>query len=317
MRRSGRISKEVPIVLMGTDETGRIFSEETTTVVLSRHGAGILSRYTLAAEEMLTLRIGEPSCEADVRLVGRIGETDLGHIYGVEFLNSSFNYWGIEFPPAEECPGTADVWLECTLCRDRRKVEPSEIERDVFLTTEKVFRFCERCGQTTPWRRAAEAPAPAPLPMSCTAVPPAGAERVAKREERSIPQDATPAGRSASTTGVPEVVPAGAASAPDRATLPKRKENRRKHIRTGVSFTACVRYRGFDEEIVECENISKGGLCFRGRKYYPENAQIEVAAPYEPGNPAIFVPAQIRHVEKLPDGIRFRYGVAYLRRTAT
>jgi len=47
------------------------------------------------------------------------------------------------------------------------------------------------------------------------------------------------------------------------------------------------------------------------------SSQIEVAAPYEPGTPAIFVPAQIRHVEKLPDGTRFRYGVAYLRPTAT
>jgi len=84
-----------------------------------------------------------------------------------------------------------------------------------------------------------------------------------------------------------------------------------------VSFKGCVRYRGLDEEVVECENISKGGLCFRGHKHYPEDAQIEVAAPYEPGTPAIFVPAQIRHVEKLLGGTTFRHGVAYLRSTAT
>jgi hypothetical protein len=317
VRRSGRISKKVPIVLIGTDETGKVFSERTTAVVLSRHGAGILSQYTFAPEETLALRIGEPSCEASVRLVGCIGETDRGHIYGVEFLDPSINYWGIDFPAPDEYPGAAEFWLECTLCHERRKVEPSEIERDVFLTTDKVFRFCERCGQTTPWQRAAEASAPPQPPTSNTAVPPASAEPAGKCEERRAPQDATPPGAPTATTGILEVVPAGAASVLDRAASPERRENRRKHIRTRVSFKGCVRYRGFEEEMVECENISKGGLCFRGHKHYPEDAQIEVAAPYEPGTPAIFVPAQIRHVEKLLGGTMFRHGAAYLRSAAT
>jgi len=317
VRRSGRISKKVPIVLIGTDETGKVFSEPTTTVVLSRHGAGILSQYAFAPEETLTLRIGEPSLEANVRLVGCIGETDRGHIYGVEFLDPSINYWGIEFPPPEEFLGVVEVWLECALCHECRKVEPSEIERDVFLITDKVFRFCERCGQTTSWRRTAESSGPPELATSTTAVPAASAEPAEKCEERREEQAAIPPSTPTATTGVPEVIPAGAASAPDRAASPERKENRRKHIRTRVSFKGCVRYRGFEEEIVECENISKGGLCFRGHKQYPEDAQIEVAAPYEPGTPAIFVPAQIRHVEKLLGGTKFRHGVAYLRSAAT
>ena len=66
-----------------------------------------------------------------------------------------------------------------------------------------------------------------------------------------------------------------------------------------------------NEEIVECENISKGGLCFRSRKHYPENSAIQVAVPYSPGQPAIFVAAQIRRVEELSGPGLFRYGVAY------
>jgi len=43
-RRSGRIAKELPIVLLGTDTAGKVFAEETKTVVLSRHGAGVVSK---------------------------------------------------------------------------------------------------------------------------------------------------------------------------------------------------------------------------------------------------------------------------------
>ena len=316
VRRSGRISKKFPIVLIGTDETGKVFSEQTTTVVLSRHGAGILSQYSFAPEETLSLRVGEPSLEATVRLVGCIGETDRGHIYGVEFLDPSINYWGVEFPPPEEYAGPSEVWLECDLCHERREVEPSEIERDVFLINDKVFRFCERCGQTTPWRRAAESSVPPPIPTSSTTALPASAESVEKRAEQKAPENAKPTDAPTAATGVPEAVPAGAAPVPERAVSPERRENRRKHIRTRVTFKGCVRFRGIEEETVECENISKGGLCFRSRKQYPEDAQIEVAAPYEPGTPAIFVSAQIRHVEKVPGGNMFRHGVAYLRSAA-
>lgn len=38
---------------------------------------------------------------------------------------------------------------------------------------------------------------------------------------------------------------------------------------------------------------------------------IEIAAPYSPGEAALFVPAQIRRVEALSGGQVFRYGIAY------
>ena len=72
-RSSGRIAKELAIVLFGTDAAGKVFSEETKTVVLSRHGAGIVSRYRFAPDEVLTLRLPGTAKEALVRLVGQIG----------------------------------------------------------------------------------------------------------------------------------------------------------------------------------------------------------------------------------------------------
>jgi hypothetical protein len=91
-----------------------------------------------------------------------------------------------------------------------------------------------------------------------------------------------------------------------------RKVNRRKHMRVRVNFHACVRHAEFGDEVVQSENVSKGGLCFRSLQHYAVDSVIEVAAPFNAGEPALFVPARIRRIERVPDSDLFRYGVAYL-----
>jgi hypothetical protein len=50
-RRSNRIPKTISIILSGSDIEGKQFSEQTKTLVLSRHGAGIVSINKLAMQE--------------------------------------------------------------------------------------------------------------------------------------------------------------------------------------------------------------------------------------------------------------------------
>jgi PilZ domain-containing protein len=102
------------------------------------------------------------------------------------------------------------------------------------------------------------------------------------------------------------------------ATLPPPPEpnmpqvNRRKHARVKVSYSACVRHAERGDDIVTCEDMSRGGLRFKSHNRYYDRALIEVAVPYAPGQPAIFVPAQIVFIQELPEQHLFRYGVAYL-----
>ena len=102
VRRSGRISKQVPILLLGTDTSGRVFSEETHTLVLSLHGAGIRSRNKFAPDEVLTMRLADSGRETDIRLVGRLGEDSRGNVFGVAFCDPNLDFWQIEFPPPSE-----------------------------------------------------------------------------------------------------------------------------------------------------------------------------------------------------------------------
>lgn len=89
------------------------------------------------------------------------------------------------------------------------------------------------------------------------------------------------------------------------SAINKRKENR---VRTSVA--ACIREPGFPEEIVTCENISRGGLRFRASKLYGKGTVIEVAVPYSAGNGNIFVSARIVYVQDC--GSSFRLGAVYL-----
>jgi len=335
LRRSGRISREIPIVLLGTDTSGRVFSEETHTLVLSLHGAGILSRYKLAPDEVLTLRLADSNREAEIRLVGSLGEKPRGYVYGVTFRDPDLDFWQMEFPPPDQNAQPRSTALECVICGSPSLVEQSEVESDVFLVSQSVFRFCDSCGQTTLWKPAmgdvappppcpkpapARLPDPAPPPSAPAPVPdfvsaPVVSQRSAYSESRLsdlVSSNFVPL--------QPAEVPAGVAvQTPPPKSKPSTppafsgggKPNRRRHVRTRVNFTACVRVNHLNEEVVECDNVSKGGLCFRSRKLYPENSAIEVAVPYSPGQPAIFVAAQIRRVEELSGLGLFRYGVAY------
>jgi PilZ domain-containing protein len=91
---------------------------------------------------------------------------------------------------------------------------------------------------------------------------------------------------------------------------------RRKRTRVKARVLACIRRRGFEEEVAVCEDLSKGGISFRSRNKYPEGSRLEIAVPYSPGNGAIFVPIRIVFSTPLPGAGLFKHGAAYVRASA-
>jgi hypothetical protein len=397
-RRSGRIAKEIAIVLLGTDTTGKMLSEETKTVVLSRHGAGVISRYRFLPDELLTLRLPDSTKEAEIRLVGQIGGEPGRYIYGVAFVDPDPHFWPMEFPEPESFESVSlQLLLECSLCQARQNIEQHEIEEDVYAVNGYILRYCAECGTSTPWKKAegnvlSVAPAlpakssraspefslgavPSPVagpaktnlnpappqraldtsttdlnspaasfaessepglgasPTTASAAPVSsysGTSTISEFASLSDSQSADIPGSSAvaSATAVLQVHEPPIARPGTRAARPAAKPqdvlereldangrplNKRRHVRIRVSFAACVRHSAHADEVVECENVSKGGVCFHSLQQYELDSLIEVAAPFSPGETALFVQAQIKRVEPLSGGLVFRYGVEYIK----
>jgi hypothetical protein len=301
LRRSTRIPKELSILLTGSDMDGKGFSEMTKTVLLSRHGAGIISTYKLSAEQEIIIRYLDTNKEALVRVVGRIGSEGEIYTYGVAFVDpSNIDFWGIDFAPVSEREKSARrVLLECGSCKQRETVEHSDVEADVFIINEGIVRFCKQCGDSTLWKRASEVPEEQPVLVAAGGDSGPTVSASAQVVSKASSQTAT------LTQNSPEPV----APPPEKKPIPP--ENRRKHPRTKVSYKACIRRSGFPDDVVTCEDMSKGGVCFKSRKQYFPRTSIEVAVPYSPGGNVIFVAAEIAWVVEITKDKLYKCGVCY------
>jgi len=101
--------------------------------------------------------------------------------------------------------------------------------------------------------------------------------------------------------------------APPQVDMDERVLPRRNRTRVKARVLACIRRRGFQEEVAVCEDLSKGGIAFRSRNQYPEGSRAEVAVPFTPGSSAIFVPIRIVFSRAIPSAGLFRHGAAYLK----
>src|SRR5260370_18929694 len=156
VRRSSRIPREIAILLVGSDMEGKMFSEQTKTVLLSRHGAGIVSQYVLSAEQELILRRLDTEKEAEVRVVGQLGADGKTYTYGVAFLNPELDLWGVKFPGMTDSEKESSrVLLQCSGCKARQAVQQSALESDVYLFNEGIIRSCKCTGSATIWQQGA------------------------------------------------------------------------------------------------------------------------------------------------------------------
>ena len=124
-------------------------------MMLSLHGAGILSTHRFAPEQELILRIEETSREAVVRVVGEIATEGELHTYAVAFLDDGLDFWQTEFPPAQLSDARPMALpLECVSCGQRAEVTSGQFEYDISQIHGGLTRHCAECGVLTVWRRA-------------------------------------------------------------------------------------------------------------------------------------------------------------------
>lgn len=337
MRRSGRLSKSLPILLIGSDADGRVFTEATHTVVLSLHGAGIISNHKLLAEQELILRSAETNREAEIRVVGEIGSEDGHHTYGVAFLDEDLDFWGMDFPPP---PSPAERPLElvlaCGSCGETVTLLNGDYEFDVCAIHGGLVRYCTDCGFATVWRRreAGDAPRMVTPQVGRKLEPPPREAVIVEHEGLELEEDESVAHpfsgymeprvtvnleprEERMEEHLEDQVEArheSAARVPATATTTA-MEDRRARVRAKVNYHACVQSEAFGKDVVMCIDMSRGGLGFKTRNAYAISTDVTIAVPFSlesPNAPAIYVPARVVNIAELPEQKMFRCGVAFL-----
>lgn len=341
MRRSGRLFKSVPILLIGSDAEGRMFSEDSHTVVLSLHGAGIVSNHKLMAEQELILRSKETDREAEIRVVGEIGSEDGHHTYGVAFLDEDLDFWQMDFPgPPSPAERPLELVLECGSCGETVTLLNGDYEFDVCRIHGGLVRYCTDRGFATVWKR----PEPGEVPR--TVAPKAGRKLeppqretvVVKHagleleEEESVahpfsgymePRVTVDSEPREERMEAPVEVRAEAqvkseervATTATTTATTTAVEDRRARVRAKVNYFACVQSAEFGKDVVTCIDMSRGGLGFKTKNAYAISTEVTIAVPFSPESPnapAIYVPARVVNISELPEQKMFRCGVAFL-----
>src|SRR3970282_2166990 len=85
-RRSGRLTRELPIQVSGIDAMGRDFSAPAQSLVLSRYGAEILLSNELVPDQEVSISLLGNSKDWDARVVGLFSKRLGGYAYGIKIL---------------------------------------------------------------------------------------------------------------------------------------------------------------------------------------------------------------------------------------
>ncbi|HEV2350112.1 MAG TPA: PilZ domain-containing protein [Terriglobia bacterium] len=271
-RSSDRVSLFNAIRVSGQDGAGEAFSLQARTALVTLHGAAIIINRELPSDARVIIRCYGTDTDAEARVVGKIEKHPDGFLYGVQFLDPSVNPWNIKFPSTGPSPIAVGRLL--LQCGDCQRREL------VYVDEMELEVFGANQGIT----------------RTCETC---GKPTVWK----ATPQEPASEGAEAGATE---------SAGPGVETLVPRTHNDRNFIRVRMKLRACIRQPELGDDVVECLDVSRGGLCFMSPKLYTKGAAIEAAVPYLPGQANIFTRAKIANVRLAAgkDGWN-KYGVSY------
>src|SRR4029077_16553517 len=278
LRQSDRVRFRMPVEVSWASRDGGTVVQNAETLLVSRNGGVLRLTEKLSMGQELHLRRnvdGDNWKHARARVVAEIDQDPPNHfLYAIHILEPRSDFWDVEFPsPHKAEEALARLLMECSFCQRREVVYLNELELKSFESRKCVARICKVCEAPSIW--------------------------VEAQSELVSPESQAARGS--------EVVRFAATHEDDRV-LPRRNRTRVK-----ARVLACIRRRGFQEEVAVCEDLSKGGIAFRSRNQYPEGTRVEIAVPFTPGSGAIFVPIRIVFSQPIPSAGLFRHGAAYLK----
>jgi hypothetical protein len=108
MRRSSRLTIEIPVEVICKGPQNKVHSEETRTFVVSAHGCGLSLQTSVLPGDRVVLIHKMSREEIPCRVVMCRQSKTSGWDTGLEFQNTAPNFWHIAFPPDDWDPALRD-----------------------------------------------------------------------------------------------------------------------------------------------------------------------------------------------------------------
>ena len=272
-RRSDRIKLTLPLEVHGTDENGQGFEVEARTSVLSRHGARIHLNRRLERDQ--TVRI--------VNLMGRRA-ADFRVVGAVTPFSAEGGEYGVEYLnhgeniwgiqfPPLGAGETAES-IAMLECRNCRSLELWPLSLVEVEVLQTSGILSKLC---------ARCQTTAPWSYSDPQTIMAGPQGFSVENHKSAP------------------------------AVGARGRERRRYRRVALRLPIRVRDYAGGVEITQCENISKGGLCFVSEKKYGIGEGLLVTCPYQSAGENIEVRAHVVGARKVEGSPHYIYGIQFAR----
>jgi len=104
MRRSSRVTIDIPITVFGQNSDGKMFHEQVKTITVSAHGALVHLGSNIDSRRPVLLVNPKTQMEVQCRAAYRKEVAGRGAEIGLEFVSPLPKFWGIHFPPDDWNP---------------------------------------------------------------------------------------------------------------------------------------------------------------------------------------------------------------------
>jgi hypothetical protein len=104
MRRSSRLTIDIPVEVICKGPQNKMHTEETRTLVVSAHGCALCLKTSVVPNDKVVLIHKMSREEITCRVVMARQSKSAGWDIGVEFQEAAPNFWHIAFPPDDWDP---------------------------------------------------------------------------------------------------------------------------------------------------------------------------------------------------------------------
>jgi len=145
------LNKQITVEIIGSDLQGTQFFVRTQTSAIHDNGVSVPLTKKLAIGSNVIVRNSDTDEEFTAAVTEITPGPKSGDVYRLEFQERFNEVRTLDLTPAPSGPASI-VRLECSFCHSVSPIPLSEMDLEIFASTQELIRYCETCYASTEWR---------------------------------------------------------------------------------------------------------------------------------------------------------------------